>query len=270
MINWILQSNLTKPSVLERIKAALDSDGAVWEEVVVIPFSNKIPKIKNSDYLKIVYGSTTFMLSAYANSELNEGVFFDPAKFKMSNYVDKWKDEVLNHNGKLLKFGDLSTFESKPTTKWFIRPNNDGKEFAGKVEIFEDLVNWSNKVCKLGIPELNKLTEVWITEPKEIAKEWRLFIVDDEIISASRYMSNGKIDECQNDVPNEMIDFANERIKEYRIDDVYVMDIAELDKEYKLIECNCFNGTGFYHHDIEKIVHSINRFMITQTQKSSG
>jgi len=45
------------------------------------------------------------------------------------------------------------------------------------------------------------------------------------------------------------------------LEEVYVMDIALMEEGYKLIECNCFNGTGFYDHDIEKIIESINEFV---------
>ena len=47
MINWILQKNLTKPEILERIKSVLNGKDEIWEEVEVIPFSNEIPEIEN-------------------------------------------------------------------------------------------------------------------------------------------------------------------------------------------------------------------------------
>ena len=56
MINWILQKNLTKPEVLERIKLALSGQDETWEEVEIIPFSNIIPLIKNRESFNIVYG----------------------------------------------------------------------------------------------------------------------------------------------------------------------------------------------------------------------
>jgi hypothetical protein len=49
MINWILQKNLTKPEILERIKSALNGADETWEEVEVIPFLDEIPAIKNKD-----------------------------------------------------------------------------------------------------------------------------------------------------------------------------------------------------------------------------
>ena len=66
-----------------------------------------------------------------------------------------------------------------------------------------------------------------------------------------------------------MIEFAQERIAEYRIEDVYVMDIAETENEYKLIECNCFNGTGFYKHNVEKIIQSVNNFVRRKIKKET-
>ena len=267
MINWILQKNLTKSEILERIKSVLNGKDEIWEEVEVIPFSEEVPEIQNKETFKIIYGSTTFMLNAFKDKELKEGVFFNPTKFQMNNYVDKWKDNVLNSDGKLFKFGEINNLESEQTKKWFIRPNNDGKAFSGKVESYKELINWSNEVCKLNIPELNKNTEVWISEPKEIKKEWRLFIVNNQIVSSSRYMNEGELDESENDIPKAMIEFANKRIAEYRIEDVYVMDIAETGNEYKLIECNCFNGTGFYKHNVEKIIQSVNNFVKRKIKK---
>ncbi len=35
----------------------------------------------------------------------------------------------------------------------------------------------------------------------------------------------------------------------------------EIKDEYKLIECNCFNGTGFYKHDVESIIQAVNQFI---------
>lgn len=264
IINWILQKNLTKSEILERIKAVLNGKDEIWEEVEVIPFSTEVPAIVNKDTFKIIYGSTTFMLNAFNSEALKEGVFFEPSKFQMKNYVDKWQDKVLNADGKLLKFGQLSKLESKKTQKWFIRPNNDGKEFSGRVATYEELLKWSKEVCQLDIPELNKDTEIWVSKPKKIKKEWRLFIVDNQIVSASRYMNEGELAESEKDIPKEMIEFAKERISEYRIEDVYVMDIAQTELEYKLIECNCFNGTGFYKHDVEKIIQSVNTFIKKQ------
>lgn len=261
MINWILQKNLTKPAILTRIKSTQNGKDEIWEAIEIVPFSTSIPAIQYKEAFHIIYGSTTFMLNAYQREDLKQGVFFDPTTFQMQNYVNQWKDKVLNADGQLISFGQLTTLESDADTKWFIRPNNDGKSFSGRVEVFSELVRWSEKICELDIPELNKDTEVWIAEPRVISKEWRLFIVDDAIVSVSRYMHKGELAVSDTDIPSELLHFAKSCIATYRLADVYVMDIAQVDKAFKLIECNCFNGTGFYQHNIEKIIQAVNSFV---------
>lgn len=258
MINWILQKNLTKPEILIRIKNALNESEATWEEIEVIPFSETLPEIKHKNSRHIIYGSTTFMLNSFKDERYKDGVFYDPSTFQMENYVKQWGNHVLNSSGQLVTLGELKGIKSLDSQKWFLRPNHDGKEFSGRVDTFENLKIWSQKIIELDLPDFNSTTEVWISEPIKIEKEWRLFIVDDQIISASRYMENGMLSETNKDIPSEMIRFSEDRIKEYRLSDIYVMDVAAILGGYKIIECNCFNGTGFYQHDIEKIVKTIN------------
>lgn len=260
MINWILQENLTKPEILDRIKNSLDQDNEQWEEIEIIPFSNQLPKLKNSNSLNIIYGSTTFMINAYNNQDYKDGVFYDPETFQMNNYVKKWGNHVLNSNGQLIQFGNLDKIESEPSKEWFIRPNHDSKEFSGRVDTFTELINWSKKICKLELEDFNQYTEVWISEPQIIDKEWRVFIVDNRIISTSKYMDKGHLNESDTDIPKEMILFTQQRINEYKLTDIYVMDVAQIGNHFKIIECNCFNGTGFYKHNIEKVIKEINKY----------
>jgi len=256
MINWILQINLTKPKVVEDIKSVLTASDESYEEITVIPFSTNPPKVNSTKAFNIVYGSSTLMLNAYKSGELRKGLFYDPERFTMQNYVKQWKDNLLNSNGQLIDLGEIRNLPSEPNQKWFIRPNDDEKGFSGKLLEFKQLNEWIAKMNELNSPEINNQRQAWISNPKTIDKEWRMFIVDDRIISSSRYMNNGQLD----------ID----RIDEYRLDDVYVMDIAEVKGKYKIIECNCFNGTGFYEHEISKIVTEINRFIRNKKLKTSG
>lgn len=261
MLNWILQKNLTRPTILERLKAVLEKENELYEEVEMIPFSKQLPKINNKTAFPIIYGSTTFMLNAFEDKQLKVGVFYNPATFNMQNYVTRWGDKVLNADGQLLLFGQLNKLNSTANTKWFIRPNDDAKGFSGRVVTYKELIDWSEQICTLQLPDFNATTKVWIAAPKTIQKEWRLFIVDNEIVACSRYMKDGVLNENQDDQPEAMIAFAKTCIATYRLHEVYVMDIAQTEKGFRLIECNCFNGTGFYGHDVGGVVRAINAFI---------
>jgi ATP-grasp domain, R2K clade family 3 len=45
------------------------------------------------------------------------------------------------------------------------------------------------------------------------------------------------------------------------INNVFVLDIGESDKHLFVIECNCFNSSGFYQSNIEKIIVDISNYM---------
>ena len=261
MINWILQKNITKPEVLDRIKDCLQREDESWEEIKIIPFSKELPPLKRLDAFNVIYGSTTFMINAFNNKDYHKGVFYNPEKFQVKNYVDTWGSEVLNSDGRLIKLSEFKAIQSPDNQKWFIRPNHDSKEFGGRLGFYKELREWINKIIKLDLPDFNSETEIWYSSPKEIEKEWRLFVVDNKIISASKYMEKGELNTSEKDIPESMLNFAKKLIDKYFLSEVYVMDIAKVDNSYKLIECNCFNGTGFYDHDIELIVSSVNEMI---------
>lgn len=43
--------------------------------------------------------------------------------------------------------------------------------------------------------------------------------------------------------------------------DIFVMDVALYEGGYRIVECNCFNDTGFYDHDILTIVKNVNQYL---------
>ena len=55
-----------------------------------------------------------------------------------------------------------------------------------------------------------------------------------------------------------IIDFINDMIKIYEPAEAFVIDVCLLlNGEMKIVEINCFNSSGFYDADIQKIVMSI-------------
>lgn len=260
MISWILQKNITSKDTLDKIKSALIEDHISFQEVNIIPFSLDFPSIDYDYRTLIVYGSTTMMINAFNNPKLRRGVFFDPNQFNMENYVDKWGENMLNFDGKLIRFKKVNQISDK-SKAFFIRPNSDQKEFGGKILSGLELIEWYNKIEALNIEQLNPETKIWIANPKKILKEWRIFIIDKNIISISKYIDNNELNIDNKDIPNSLIDFIKKRISEYQPHDIFVLDVALIESGYKIIECNCFNGTGFYDHDINKIIKTINKKM---------
>lgn len=267
MLKWVIQKNLIKTKVLQDFRDAFNQLDIDHEEVEVIPFSNELPLITPSQF-NIFYGSTTLMLNAYTNQNYKLGVFYNPDKFSVSAYLKEWGKKMLNSDGQTLPFKEFITTLVSTKPAWFLRPNADDKSFAGMIMQTEDIIEWYNKVLTIDNPKLNENTLIFVSETKSIYKEWRNFIVDGKVIDSSRYMLNGELRISKEDCPNEMIDFVNHSASIYSPHDIFVMDVAQTSEGFKIIECNCFNGTGFYGHNIKTIVGSITeRIKATQFLK---
>jgi hypothetical protein len=259
-IEWILQANLTRRDILDKIESALQQDAIPFQEVVVIPFSNQLPLIVASDSFKVFYGSTTLMLNAYNSKQYSQGVFYNDS-FTMQNYLKQWGDKMLNSDAIITKLLDFVNHSNDLNTTYFIRPNEDNKAFSGVVMSFKELREFNKEIKDSGNPHFPADMVIAASKPKHIVKEWRNFIVNKEVISACRYAKNNKLDVSADDVPVEMIKFTEAACRQYTPHDIFVIDIGLVNEKYYIIECNCFNGTGFYDNDIKKIVTAINRFL---------
>ncbi|TAF65019.1 MAG: DUF4343 domain-containing protein [Cytophagales bacterium] len=265
-LNWVLQSNLIKQEIIDNIKIALRLDNIKYEEVKIIPFSDELPDIQNPSFFNIFYGSTTLILNAYKDNRFSKGIFFDNNLFNTQNYLKYWGEGMLNYDSRLTTFPEFANEPHSENSEWFLRPNEDDKSFSGTVMSFKNVKKMACDLQNSNNPYLTSKTVISVSTPKTIQKEWRHFIVDKKVVSSSRYMFNRQFDISTTDIPAELIKFVEQRCNEYVPNSIFVMDTALCNDKFSIIECNCFNGTGFYKHDIVKIIRAVNEYL----QKSSA
>jgi len=177
MIKWIIQNNLIKPNILQEFRDAFVKLDIDFEEVKVIPFSDELPEFTPST-VNMFYGSTTLMLNAYNHPKYRSGVFYDPKTFTIENYLDKWGNKMLNAGGQVLTFRQFLKENVDTKTEWFIRPNEDDKSFAGTTMTKEEIKDWYSNILNIDNPNLNADTLIFVSEKKEIKREWRNFVVN--------------------------------------------------------------------------------------------
>jgi len=260
-IHWILQNNLIKPEIKKSIQKSLENDAISYEEVFVIPFSDELPIIQNQAEQYVFYGSSTLIFNAYNHPDFQKGVFYHEEDFNICNYLAKWGSKMLNSDAQISSLASFIQNKYDLNSLWFIRPIADSKAFSGTVMQFSDIQTFVKNLEHSNNPHLNSETIIAASQPKLIEKEWRHFIVNQQVISSSWYAQNGNLAVSGTDIPLGLIDFVENCCTQYTPHDIFVMDTALYQGEYFIIECNCFNGTGFYNHDIEAVIHQINHFL---------
>jgi len=259
---WIIQHNIGNDTE-ENLLSACHDVGVAYERIRVIPFSDELPEMPDIDGPFVFYGRTTLILNAYKDKKWARGMFYNPETFNPQAYLANYGNMMLNHDAQFLKVRDIPEyFSSKPDQEWFMRPNDDLKQFTGGVDTTESYLNWIKNIQD--DPLLNLDTVFVICSPKEIDAEYRLFIVDGKVITGSMYQPSGSAY-----LPMDLIEYAEKAAAIWSPAPVFVLDIARSNQLYSIIECNCFNGSGFYLSNCSKIVRNVSLFQSTNWENFS-
>ena len=150
---------------------------------------------------------------------------------------------------------------------WFLRPVEDSKEEPGNVKSTGEIIDLANKVLALEEHEIPKGslrhdTEMMFTKPVRILKEWRLWVVRDEIVTFSLYKEGTRV-VYRHEIDEDALEFAKKLVEanpDYAL--AYVIDICRTNDGLKMLETNCINAAGFYEADLLKLVPSIDEFSV--------
>jgi hypothetical protein len=262
---WILQAitHSPSPSILALEQAVLDA-GYRLVKTPVVPFSDQMPGIpEDVDLPIVIYGMNTMVQTTLRHPKWRQGLFFDPPKFEPAAYAHILGDRMLNYDAQLLTCEELAESGLSPTEKFFLRPNDDSKAFTGHVMDFREYLQWYDRGSDdEDYVELHPEMQVLYSMPKSIKAEYRTFLLDKKVITASQYLPESKLI-----TPPEVIEFAEDIAARYAPSDAFACDIATTNEGLKVIEFNCINGSGFYSADVETIVRSLSHWQ-EQTQQA--
>ena len=255
-MQWLLQDF----EDTQKLAHALDRLGILYTWHKVVPFVGDLtpsPVIQNPNAV-VMFGSYTLWRYAQANS-------LQPGVFKIRPFVQEtaWHRFLLNGADALfLTLRDVPEKLSDDGRDWFLRPVEDSKEEPGRVRASQEILQLAQKVLALEeneIPNgsLRHDTELMLTRPARIRKEWRLWVVEDQIITHSLYKEGSRV-VYRHEIDEDALEFAKELVlANPGYAPAYVVDICRTDDGLKMLETNCINAAGFYEADLVKLASAI-------------
>jgi hypothetical protein len=252
---WIIQTNVESDCrSVPAVRSACATLKLPVYEIHVTPGSPTLPPMPDVAGPVVLRGRTTLMLRAFESPVWRRGIFFDPDRFQHSAYLAAWGDNLMNADSQVISWGQLLAEHRSADQVLFLKPNDDLKAFSGQViqfsqcsRLFEQLSHARRAI---------KLTdEIVVSTPKEVDGEWRLFFVGGEYVTGSMYRPS-----ADPYVPPELIRFAERAVTQWQPAEVFVLDVARADQQWKIMECNCFNGSAFYAADVELLVKVVSEF----------
>jgi hypothetical protein len=263
MLTWIVQSNLIKEDILESIQDATKKLGYSCVPLKIIPFSDSLEFGPDFGFQPppgklIPYGSTS-MIKMFAKSNWNkDGFFFNEENLRTSKWIKELGTRMLNHDAQVVTLSEA--FKIKEGW-FFMKPDNDLKDFSGSQVSAEGIEKFYNQVSAGGFTFGTDI-KVVLCPLKNTGWEFRLFMVEDQVISSSSYKLKEMLRQDKR-VSHEVLQFAQETVRTWRPDSVYVMDICETNEGLKVVEFNCFNASGFYSCDVEAVVKAVSEKVLS-------
>lgn len=272
-MHWVLQHNLFREEGFKRLLDTLKRMGISYSVHKVIPFVGVLsPPVdpENEDVRiefdentvvdfpegpKIVMGS--YSMARYARKHGWAPGSFDSENLDYEKQIPHWGSAMLNSDSWVGRFADVP----KQKHEFFIRPTLDSKSFAGVVMGWSVFRRWREGVIKCGADNggfLDGDTLVQVATKKTIYSEYRLWIVDRRIVTASLY-KQGRTVRYSSDVDNDVLDYAQTFLTpdKWVPDRAFVLDIAVTSEGLRIVEAGNINSAGFYAADMQKLVMAL-------------
>ena len=268
---WVCQSNLYNEYGYHALMTAIERRDI--KHVVVKPVSTTL-RFVAADFDSFAYkgqiedvpepivddSGLVMVCGAVTLSNIAKNRGWMPGSFINDDFhFDKWREHygenLLNYDSIVCRFDEVHQYFAD---EFFIRPCEDTKSFPGKIYSWDKFNSWRNDVIELKniFSTLDASTAVSYCSVKDIYREYRFFVVDGEIITASQYKIGDRIVHSTM-IDDDIIEFAKKMVVTWQPSRAFVIDIALTPDECKVIEINNFNSAGFYACDVGKIVDSI-------------
>jgi hypothetical protein len=260
---WVVQDNLHptgEANTLDLLARACEEADRSLVRVKVIPFSTEMPDIQGVVAPFVLYGYTTLITNAARSPLWSSGVFYDPELFHPSIYAERYGDFYLNADTRVFTHEQFRSETHPQEARFFMRPDDDLKQWPGQVMTFAEYSAWYDN-----FDDEMRNTAVAISSPKHIDAEWRVVLVDGQPVASSQYQP-----QPTSWVPVEVEEFSRTMAARWSPVPVFVMDVASVDGELKVIELNCFNGSSFYLADLHRIVRNVSLFLESITPPSES
>jgi len=265
-MHWVLQANIFNEEGYQRLLDALDRLGLPYTTHKVIPFVGVLsPPLSRGEYdgdfdentdfelppgPKIVIGS--YSMANYARRKGWMPGSFDNADLDYERQLPHWGGRMLNADALVCRFADVP----KRRDEFFIRPTLDSKSFAGVVMGGSVFRRWKEKVLTLGADNGGTLcgdTMVMVCSKKVIYREYRLWVIDGKVVTASLYKEGSRV-RYSGDVEPAVIAYGEETAALWSPARAYVLDICDTPDGLRVLEAGCMNAAGFYAADMMKLV----------------
>lgn len=247
---YLIQQDTWGERNFNTIINTLEKANLEYEVCRLIPYIHEIEfKTKRKD---------VWCFGAIKMAHVAEKYKFSPGSMYNTNhdyevYSKYYKNYLLNNDALVISFNDHIPSDDK-WTMFFARPTKDTKIFSGQVFMRHSWYEFVDDCLSNESINIEPNTKIVIAPLKEIQQEIRCWVVNGKVITTSQYKIGRRIHYQNMDHESEIINFAQKMVDIYQPAKAFVIDICRINNEFKIVEINCINCSGFYDMNFQKLL----------------
>lgn len=258
-MRWAIQTNLGSSRDAEALVGVCRALGFDAVEVVRPPFEDRPPDVP-ADQPTVFYGSASLIEAVVGAGRWQPGAWVLGDDYE--SWIADYGGLMLNASARVLSLAELAADAALANADdlVFARPCRDSKLFAGQVTPAAELVAWARRALAVEDTACTPETRVMLAEPVGLRDEWRLFVVDGEVVTGSHYRSYERLAVTAG-VPDEVKQFAEQVLARRSPAPVCVIDVGRSGDELFVVEFNGACSSGFYAADLRAWVAAVGHFV---------
>ena len=209
------------------------------------------------DACVVLWGTLPLMRQIQLRRSWSPGGWCDLDNLECSTYYDYFGPYLLNNDYTILTGAEATRRQDQLFDEFgaedevFVRPGCVLKLFTGTVA-YKDSFRSAIAPSRYD-PE----TQIVVSTPKEIGREWRLVIVGDDIAASSQYRDHGAVS-VAGGCPDNVSLFVTDILQQvqWRPDEVFMMDVCESNGKLHLLELNSFSCSGLYDCELSAVIRA--------------
>lgn len=269
MVNWILEDGVFGSPV----SAIVEEVQSQNHQAKVIDYTNGVVNYKNffpKDECILFYGSHYIaeqIVGSATQPSLNwaPGILGTIKHYYCTQYYPYLKPWLLNHQYLIVPLVELlKRLEQRDSevgkilgdnTRLFVRPDSPTKTFTGSIFPCSQLRDLQKVMSSYYSDEML----VVVAPEQKILAEWRVVVVEGEVLTASQYKQNHNIS-LKRGLPDAVHHLAKEVVGYgWEPDLIWILDLCWAKDRAYVLEINLFSCAAFYNCDLQLIVKEASR-----------
>lgn len=271
--HWLLESDTIDKEVVTQLAEEIQRQG------MLVKFADRVPLRSNETYVNIYpsnacvvfHGTLGFSKQIQKEAKWVPGSIHTVENFCCRNYYPHFRRYILAQQHKFCYFKELVEYKNdlyaafSEDNTLFIRPDSGEKIFTGQLITYE---NFEKELERLGYEPMPRYTQVVVSSPRNIEREWRFVVVDRKVITGSSYIPFRLRLKTPEDRIAEL--YAQDVVDsvEWQPDRAWCLDVCRTRwGNFYVVEINSFSCSGLYASNPRPIVMAVSQVALEEWKK---